>query len=64
MNEITPEQAFAFFATAGGAIMAFSWLAERNEKWQALTSDKKDWYSFIGITLSFKLNNNTEGCDY
>ena len=27
-------------------------------------SDKKDWYSFIGITLSFKLNNNTEGCDY
>ena len=26
--------------------------------------DKKDWYSFIGITLSFKLNNNTKGCDY
>jgi hypothetical protein len=26
--------------------------------------DKKDWYSFVGITLSFKLNNNTEGCDY
>ena len=25
---------------------------------------KKDWYSFIGITLSFKLNNNTQGCDY
>jgi len=27
-------------------------------------SDKKDWYSFAGITLSFKLNNNTKGCDY
>ena len=26
--------------------------------------DKKDWYSFAGITLSFKLNNNTIGCDY
>jgi len=26
--------------------------------------DKKDWYSFTGITLSFKLNNNTKGCDY
>jgi len=26
--------------------------------------DKKDWYSFAGITLSFKLNNNTQGCDY
>ena len=24
--------------------------------------DKKDWYSFVGITLSFKLNNNTKGC--
>ena len=27
-------------------------------------SDKKDWYSFAGITLSFKLNNDTKGCDY
>jgi hypothetical protein len=27
-------------------------------------SDKKDWYSFVGITLSFKLNNNTKDCDY
>ena len=26
--------------------------------------DKKDWYSFAGITLSFKLKNNTKGCDY
>jgi hypothetical protein len=26
--------------------------------------NKKDWYSFAGITLSFKLNNNTVGCDY
>ena len=26
--------------------------------------DKKDWYSFAGITLSFKLNNNSKGCDY
>ena len=26
--------------------------------------DKKDWYSFAGITLSFKLNNNTKSCDY
>ena len=26
--------------------------------------EKKDWYSFAGITLSFKLNNNTKGCDY
>jgi hypothetical protein len=25
-------------------------------------SNKKDWYSFVGITLSFKLNNNTKGC--
>lgn len=24
--------------------------------------DKKDWYSFAGITLSFKLNNNTKDC--
>lgn len=24
--------------------------------------DKKDWYSFAGITLSFKLNNDTKGC--
>ena len=23
---------------------------------------KNDWYSFVGITLSFKLNNNTKGC--
>ena len=27
-------------------------------------SNKKDWYSFIGVTLSFKLNNNTKDCDY
>ena len=26
--------------------------------------DKKDWYSFVGITLSFKLSNNNNGCDY
>jgi hypothetical protein len=26
--------------------------------------NKKDWYSFLGITLSFKLNDNTQGCDY
>jgi len=26
--------------------------------------NKKDWYSFAGITLSFKLNNNTKACDY
>ena len=26
--------------------------------------DKNDWYSFAGITLSFKLNNQTNGCDY
>ena len=25
-------------------------------------STRKDWYSFAGITLSFKLNNNTKGC--
>jgi hypothetical protein len=25
-------------------------------------SKKKDWYSFAGITLSFKLNNDTKGC--
>ena len=24
--------------------------------------EKKDWYAFAGITLSFKLNNNTKGC--
>ena len=26
--------------------------------------DKKDWYSFAGITLSFKLNNEPKDCDY
>ena len=26
--------------------------------------DKKDWYTFAGITLSFRLSNNTKGCDY
>jgi len=26
--------------------------------------NKKDWYSFAGITLSFKLNNNPKDCDY
>ena len=26
--------------------------------------DKKDWHSFAGITLSFRLNNNSKGCDY
>ena len=26
--------------------------------------DKNDWYSFAGITLSFKLANKTKGCDY
>ena len=26
--------------------------------------DKNDWYSFAGITLSFKLNNQAKGCDY
>ena len=26
--------------------------------------NKNDWYSFVGITLSFKLNNQTKGCDY
>ena len=26
--------------------------------------NKKDWYSFAGVTLSFKLNNNTKDCDY
>ena len=25
---------------------------------------KNDWYSFAGITLSFKLNNNTKDCNY
>ena len=24
--------------------------------------DKKDWYSFAGVTLSFKLNNDPKGC--
>ena len=24
----------------------------------------KDWYSFSGITLSFKIKGNTKGCDY
>ena len=28
------------------------------------TNNNKDWYSFAGITLSFKLNNNTKDCDY
>ena len=28
------------------------------------SNDKKDWYSFAGITLSFKLNNNTKDCNY
>ena len=27
-------------------------------------ADKNDWYSFAGITLSFKLANKTKGCDY
>lgn len=27
-------------------------------------AEYKDWYSFAGITLSFKLANNTIGCDY
>jgi len=26
--------------------------------------DKKDWYSFAGITLSFKLYNNSKDCNY
>jgi len=26
--------------------------------------NNNDWYSFVGITLSFKLNNQTKGCDY
>ncbi|MFQ3332666.1 MAG: hypothetical protein ACI84S_000437 [Thalassomonas sp.] len=26
--------------------------------------DKEDWYAFAGITLSFRLSNNTKGCDY
>jgi hypothetical protein len=26
--------------------------------------NKNDWYSFAGITLSFKLNNNTKDCNY
>tara|TARA_B100001758_G_C18403522_1_gene610509 strand:+ start:722 stop:1564 length:843 start_codon:yes stop_codon:yes gene_type:complete len=26
--------------------------------------NKKDWYSFAGLTLSFKINNNSKGCDY
>ncbi len=25
-------------------------------------SEKKDWYSFLGVTLSFKLNNDPKGC--
>ena len=24
----------------------------------------KDWYSFSGVTLSFRINTNTKGCDY
>ena len=24
----------------------------------------KDWYSFAGITLSFRINGNSKGCDY
>ena len=26
-------------------------------------NNKKDWYSFAGITLSFTLNNDTKGCN-
>jgi len=26
--------------------------------------NKKDWYSFAGVTLSFKLGNKTKGCDF
>ncbi len=26
--------------------------------------NKKDWYSFAGVTLSFKLQNKTKGCDF
>ena len=25
---------------------------------------RKDWYSFLGVTLSFTVNDNTPGCDY
>ncbi len=25
---------------------------------------RKDWYSFLGVTLSFTINDNTPGCDY
>ena len=25
---------------------------------------KNDWYSYLGITISFKLNDNNKGCDY
>ena len=27
-------------------------------------SEKNDWYSYLGITISFKLNDNNKGCDY
>jgi len=34
------------------------------KKQQRGDPNKNDWYSFAGITLSFKLNNNTKDCDY
>ena len=27
-------------------------------------SERNDWYSYIGVSLSFKLNDNVKGCDY
>ena len=39
-------------------------LATHYEGQQRGNPDKQDWYSFVGITLSFKLNNNTKSCAY
>jgi len=38
--------------------------SHKKDEQRGSTKVANDWYSFVGITLSFKLNNNTKGCDY
>ena len=37
-------------------------LGTHSNKMERGNPEDNDWYSFVGITLSFKLNNNTKGC--
>lgn len=48
---MTPVETLTWLASSTGAIMAFSFIAERIPAWGKLSTEQKDSYSFLGASL-------------